>query len=189
MTYSELFLGRGIFNTVFYTDYPTQYTEIFGDTPATKLDAYAVLHFGDRETVVSITEDNYKDIVSSVIAVNVDGWVKQAKAMQAEYDVTKPTVQDRTLTEQTTTNETGNGTDTSADIPFNETDFSDRDKNTKQDEKNRTEERTTTEKISGVGSGKTISTEIEKELRLRRDIWRKNIIFALVNELTLDIYQ
>lgn len=189
MTYSELFLGRGIFNTVFYTDYPTQYAEIFGDTPATRLDAYAVLHFGDRETVVSINEDNYKDIVSSVIAVNLDSWIKQAKAMQAEYDVTKPTVQDRTLTEQTTTNETGNGTDTTSDVAFNETDFSDRDKSTKQDETNRTEEKTTTEKISGVGSGKSISSEIEKELALRRDIWRKNIIFALVNELTLDIYQ
>lgn len=189
MTYSELFLGRGIFSTVFQTDYPEQYTEIFGDTPATKLDAYTVLHFGDRETVLSINEDNYKDIVSSVIAVNVDGWLKQAKAMQAEYDVTKPTVQDRTLTEQTTTSETGNGTDTSSDVAFNETEFSDRDKSTKQDEKNRTEERTTTEKISGVGSNKSIPTEIEKELRLRRDIWRKNIIFALVKELTLDIYQ
>lgn len=188
MTYSELFLGRGIFGTVFYTDYPTQYADIFGDTPATKLDAYAVLHFGDRETVVSINEDNYKDIVSSVIAVNVDGWVKQAKAMQAEYDVTKPTVQDRTITESTTTNETGNGTDTSSDVAFNETDFTDRDKNTKQDETNRTEEKTTTENVSGMGS-KSISSEIEKELRLRRDIWRKNIIFALVNELTLDIYQ
>lgn len=189
MTYSELFLGRGIFSTVFQTDYPTQYADIFGDTQASTLDAYAVLHFGTREVLLSITEDNYKDIVSSVIAVNVDSWVRQAKAMKADYDVTNPTTQDRTVTEKTTTNETGNGTDTNSDIAFNDTDFSDRDKTTKQDETNRTEEKTTTENVSGVGAGKSIPAEVQKELLLRRDIWEKNIIFALVNELTLDIYQ
>lgn len=190
MTYSEIFTtGNGIFANVFKTDYPTEYEQIFGDTPAETLDTYALLNFGTRQVVQAVTADTYKEIVSSVIAVNVDGWVRQAQAMTAEYDVTNPTTQDRTTTEQVTTNETGNGTDTDADVAFNETDFSERDKKTTQDEKNRTEERTTTENVSGVGTGKSISTEIQKEIALRRDNWKKSIIFAIVNEFTIIIYE
>lgn len=189
MTYSEIFTGNGIFANVFKTDYPTEYEQIFGDTPAETLDTYALLNFGTRQVVQAVTADTYKDIVSSVIAVNVDGWTRQAQAMTAEYDVTNPTAQDRTTTEQITTNETGNGTDTSADVAFNDADFTDRDKKTTQDEKNRTEERTTTEKTSGVGTGKSISTEIQKEMTLRRDNWKKSIIFAIVNEITISVYE
>lgn len=189
MTYSEIFTGNGLFANVFKTDYPTEYEQIFGDTPAEKLDTYALLNYGTREVVQAVTKDTADAIVSSVIAVNIDGWVRQAQAMTAEYDVTTPTAQDRVITEQVTTNETGNGTDTGADVAFNEVDFTERDKKTTQDEKNRTEERTTTEKTSGVGTGKSIPTEIEKEMRLRRDNWKKSIIFAIVNEITINIYQ
>jgi hypothetical protein len=35
----------------------------------------------------------------------------------------------------------------------------------------------------------SVSGEIAKELQLRRDNWRKNIIFALVREITTSIYE
>ena len=75
MKYSELFTkGNGIFQTVFKTEYPTEYAAIFGDTDPTKLDAYALLMYGGKTVVSSITSDNASDVVSAVIAVNVQGW-------------------------------------------------------------------------------------------------------------------
>lgn len=61
MKYSELFTkGNGIFATVFKTEYPTEYSAIFGDTDPTKLDAYALLMYGGKTVVSSITSDKRK---------------------------------------------------------------------------------------------------------------------------------
>lgn len=190
MKYSELFTtGNGIFATVFKTEYPTEYAAIFGDTDPTKLDAYALLQFGDKTVVRSITTDNAKYAVSAVIAVNVQGWEKQAAAMLADYDVLTPVTGEIERTETVTLQESTDGTDTGANKAFNDTEFSDSERNTKQDERNRTESRKTTETSKGTGANKSISAEIEKEMLLRRDNWRKNIIFALVNEITTQIYE
>ncbi|MGC5352360.1 hypothetical protein ACPXAT_27395, partial [Klebsiella pneumoniae] len=74
-------------------------------------------------------------------------------------------------------------TETGANKAFNDTDFSDSGRKTAKDERNRTEKRQTTETSKGTGVNKSISTEIAKELRLRRDNWRINIIFTLIREL------
>ena len=190
MTYKELFgtAGNGIFASIFYADYPTQYAAIFGDTPAEKLALYSLTNFGQRTVIDAVTADTAHDIVSSVIAVNVQGWEKQAAAMLADYDVTNPTGETITRTESTTETETGNGTDTASNVPFNDNDFTDVDKQTQQETKNGTRETETTEKRTGIGANKNFSEAIAKEMELRRDNWRKNIIFAVVNEITLSIY-
>lgn len=186
MKYSELFTkDNGIFETVFKTEYPTEYAAIFGDTDPAKLDAYALLMYGGKTVVNSITSD----IVSAVIAVNVQGWEREAAAMSADYDVLTPVTGSVERTETVTLQESTDNTETGANKAFNDTDFSDSDRKTANDERNRTEERQTTETSKGTGASKSISTEIAKELQLRRDKWRKNIIFALVSELTTSIYE
>lgn len=187
MKYSELFTkGNGIFETVFKTEYPTEYAAIFGDTDPTRLDAYALLMYGGKTVAIS---DNASDIVSAVIAVNVQGWEREAAAMLADYDVLTPVTGSVERTETVTLQESTDNTETGANKAFNDTGFSDSDRKTANDERNRTEERQTTETSKGTGASKSISTEIAKELQLRRDNWRKNIIFALVRELTTSIYE
>lgn len=186
MKYSELFTkDNGIFATVFKTEYPTEYVAIFGDTDPTKLDAYALLMYGGKTVASNIT----RDVVSAVIAVNVQGWEREAAAMLADYDVLTPVTGSVERTETVTLQESTDNTETGANKAFNDTDFSDSDRKTANDERNRTEERQTTETSKGTGASKSISTEIAKELQLRRDNWRKNIIFALVRELTTSIYE
>ena len=190
MKYNELFTkGNGIFATVFKTEYPTEYAAIFGDTDPTKLDAYALLMYGSKTVASSITSENAKDIVSAVIAVNVQGWAREAAAMLAEYDVLTPVTGQIERTETITLQESTDNTETDADKAFNDTEFSDSDRKTANDARNRTESRKTTETSKGTGANKSFSTEIEKELRLRRDNWKKSIIFALVNEITTSIYE
>lgn len=190
MKYSELFTkGNGIFATVFKTGYPTEYAAIFGDTDPAKLDAYALLMYGGKTVVSSITSDNASDVVSAVIAVNVQGWEREAAAMLADYDVLTPVTGQVERTETVTLQESTDNTETGANKAFNDTDFSDSDRKTANDERNRTEERQTTETSKGTGASKSISSEIAKELQLRRDNWRKNIIFALVSEITTTIYE
>lgn len=189
MKYSELFTeGNGIFTTVFKAGYPTEYAAIFGDTDPTKLDAYALLQFGGKTLVSSINAANASDVVSAVIDVYIQGWVREAAAMLAEYDVITPVTGEIERTETVTLQESTDNTETGANVAFNDTGFSDSDRKTAQDARNRTESRKTTETSKGTGASKSISLEIEKELRLRRDNWKKNIIFALVREITTSIY-
>lgn len=190
MKYNELFTkGNGVFATVFNTEYPTEYAAIFGDTDPNKLDAYALLMYGGKTVASSITSDNARDIVSAVIAVNVQGWQREAAAMLADYDVLTPVTGQNERTETVTLQESMDNTETGADKAFNDTDFSDSDRKTANDTRNRTESHKTTETSKGTGASKSISTEIEKELQLRRDNWKKSIIFALVKEITTSIYE
>lgn len=124
MKYSELFTkGNGIFATVFKTEYPTEYTAIFGDTDPTKLDAYALLMYGGKTLASSITGDNARDVVSAVIAVNVQGWEREAEAMLADYDVLTPVTGQVERTETLTLQESTDNTETGANKAFNDTDF------------------------------------------------------------------
>lgn len=190
MKYNEIFTkDNGIFATVFNAEYPTEYAAIFGETEPEKLDAYALLMYGDKTIVSSITSDNVKDIVSAVIAINVQGWEREAAAMLVYYDVPTPVISKIERTETITLQEGTNNTETGSNKAFNDTDFSDSDLKTVADERNRTEGRKTTETHMGTGANKSISSEIAKELQLRRDNWRKNIIFALVREIITSIYE
>ena len=190
MKYSELFTtGTGVFSTVFNDEYPNQYAEIFGDIDPKQLDVYALLQYGNKTVVNSITSDNASDVVSAVIAINLQGWQREAAAMLADYDVLTPVTGQVERAETVTLQENTDNTETGANKAFNDTEFSDSDQRVANDEKNRTESRKTTETSKGTGASKSISTEIAKELSLRRDNWRKNIIFAIIKEITTSIYE
>ena len=190
MKYSELFTtGTGVFSTVFNAEYPNQYAEIFGDIDPKQLDVYALLQYGNKTVVNSINAENANDVVSAVIAINLQGWQRQASAMLADYDVIKPITGEIERMEEVTTQENTDNTETGANKAFNDTEFSDSDQRVANDERNRTESRKTTETSKGTGASKSISTEIAKELQLRRDNWRKNIIFAIIKEITTSIYE
>ena len=103
------------------------------------LDVYAVMTFGNKLLSDSITADNYKDIVSSVITVNVAGWVKQAEAMTAEYDVLKPVTREVNRTETRTTDETSESENLMSDKVYNDTDFNQNNKENETGSKNKTE--------------------------------------------------
>lgn len=190
MKYNEVFTeGHKIFTDVFKTEYADAYTAIFGDTQPEKLDTYALMNFAGKDMLSVLTPDNVNEFVTALIAVHVQGWQREAAAMLAEYDVTKPITGDITRHETVTSEETNNGTDTRADKAFNDTDFSDHDKTTTDGGKTGNETREISETRSGTGEGKSISSEIAKEMQLRLDKWRKNIIFAIVNELAISIYE
>lgn len=186
MKYKELFTAdNGLFAKIFAVDFAAQYEVIFGNVQPSKVDAYTSMMYGERTLVSAVTSDS-ANIVSAVIALNVDEWVRQAETMTAKYDVTLPVTGEIERTETITAQETTDGTETGANVPFNDTAFTDVDKDSKQDEKNRNETRTVNETRSGTN--RSIPDEISKELKLRQDNWRKNIIFALVSEITISIY-
>lgn len=190
MKFKELFTtDNGIFGTVFSPDFPDEYQKIFGDALPKKLDVYAVMTFGNKLLSDSITADNYKDIVSSVITVNVAGWVKQAEAMTAEYDVLKPVTSEVNRTETRTTDETSESENLMSDKVYNDTDFNQNNKENETGSKNKTETVTVSDIESGNGTNKNISENIQKEIELRKINFRKNIIFALLQEITLSIYE
>lgn len=189
MKLKELFtIGNGIFEKWFKPENPTEYAKIFGDIDPRKLDVYTLLNYGEKEVFPTLNQTNVSDIVSAVIAINVLQWVKQAEAYQTQYDLLNPVQSERSVTETKDSNETGNGTNTDANKAFNESDFSDSAKETISDTSTRSESVTRKETITGLGN-KNVTDELRKEIEFRRTNYRKNIIFAVVSELTLQIYE
>lgn len=192
MKLSEVFEdGKGIFATVFKPNYPVQYAAIFGDVDPNVMDGYVTYMYGDKTLIAKITTETAASVVNSVISLQVDNWVKQAKAFTAEYDVTKPILSQTDSKKTVTIDETTGTNKKDADKAFNDTAFTENNETTSDTNKNRTE--TTSDNVSltglGTSSSKSISTEIIKEIELRRDNWKKSVIFAIVNEITSSIYE
>ena len=189
MKFKELFTAdNGIFGTVFRPKFQPEYLVIFGTVPPKTLDTYAFMNFGNKMLSDSITVDNYKDIVSSVITVNVAGWVKQAEAMSAEYDVLKPVTREVNRTDTRTTDETSESENIMADKVYNDTNFNQNNKENETGSKNRTETVSRKDIERGIGINKNIAENIQKEIELRKISFKKNIIFALLQEITINIY-
>lgn len=190
MKFNELFTtGNGIFETIFQPDFPDDFSQIFGDTLAKSLDLQATMLYGNRLLLDAVTTETYRDIVTSVISMNVSNWVKQAKTMNSEYDVLKPVIHEINRTETRTTDETNESENTTSEKVYNDTEFNENNKEHGTGTNNKTETVTVTDTESGIGSNKNISETIQKEMMLRAINWKKNIIFALVKEITIDIYE
>lgn len=189
MKYKELFTpDKGIFATIFKPNYPEQYGVIFGQTIPQVYDVLAVLQCGNKTLVEAVTPDTYNEIVSAVIAVNVDNWVKAANAMLTEYNALQPVKREVTRQTNGKDNETANDSTTDSRKAFNDTDFSPDSKGTSETEKTRVTEQTTVESVTGIGEAKETTDILRKEFAFRLDKWRESIIFAVVNEITISIY-
>lgn len=190
MKYKELFTpDKGIFATIFKPNYPEQYRVIFGQTIPQVYDVLAVLQCGNKTLVEAVTPDTYNEIVTAVIAVNVDNWVKAANAMLAEYNALQPVKREVTRQTNGKDNETANDSTTDSRKAFNDTDFSPDSKGTAETEKTRVTEQTTVESVTGIGEAKETTDILRKEFAFRLDKWRESIIFAVVNEITISIYE
>ena len=180
--------GNGIFNAVFKPDFAAAYTTIFGDNDPEILDTFVSLTYGQRTVQYAVTPANYKSFLHGVIALHVNEWTRQAKALALEYDILQPTATTTTRDETTTAKETNGGTSVNASVPYQSNGFVDTDKTTTDGDTARDETHKTTETTTGLGVGKSFADEIKKEVRLRETEWKKSIIFAIVNEITLSIY-
>lgn len=180
----------GIFNDVFQPTFADDYKVIFGNTIPQTLDIVISLCYGDKPVTTKVSEmsaDDFKQAVQGIIALNVDGWKRAAKTMVTDYDVVKPVIRETTRTETGDENETNNDVTTGSQKAFNDTEFSDDTKDTANNTRERKSNNTVTETVTGTGS-RNISDTVEKEMQIRLDNWRKNIIFAIVREITKDIY-
>lgn len=188
MKVKDLFyIDNGIFSTIFSTEFATAYKTIFGDVLPQSMDVYVLKTFGEKTLINYLTPDNYKDVVNSVIALNVDGWTKQAELMQKEFDILNPTISETTTTENTGATQTDTGESIASNKVYNDTDFNQNSK----DNDNRQTERKETKSVSSVtkGLGNTdVISAIKKEISFRLQNWRKSITFALINEITTEIY-
>ena len=190
MKYNELFTSdKGIFATIFKPNYPEQYGVIFGQTIPQTYDVLASFKCGDKTLNKSVTIDNYKDIVSAVIAMNVDNWVKAANVMLKDYDALKPIKREITRQTNGNNNETSNDSTTDNTKAFNDTEFSPNSKGTSESAKTYTNEQKVVESVVGIGERKNTSDILQKEFEFRLEKWRESIIFAIVNEITISVYE
>ena len=190
MKYNELFTpDKGIFATIFKPNYPVQYGVIFGQTIPQTYDVLASFKCGDKTLVDAVTIDTYKDIVSAVIAMNVDNWVKAANVMLKDYDALKPIKHEVTRQTNGNNNETVNDSTTNNSKAFNDTEFSPDSKGTSESTKSYTNAQTVVESVTGIGENKDTTDILQKEFAFRLEKWRESIIFAIVNEITLSVYE
>ena len=190
MKYNELFTSdKGIFATIFKPNYPEQYGVIFGQTIPQTYDVLASFKYGDKTLVNAVTIDTYKDIVSAVIVMNVDNWVKAANIMLTEYNALKPIKREVTRQTNGNNNETSNDSTTDNHKAFNDTEFSPDSKGTTESTKSYTNEQTVIESVTGIGERKNTADILQKEFEFRLEKWRESIIFAIVNEITISVYE
>ena len=168
--------------------YPDTYKALFGPIDPMILDTNVCLMYGGRDLVSSFTNDTAVSIVKSVIIVNADSWVKQANALNIDYDLLQPVTGKQVTTISESVDETNTGTDTKQSTTFNDSTFGDDERNEQTGTGNRKAEKTQSIENSGIGSGKTISEIISKEIELRKKSLQKQVINDLLNELILSIY-
>lgn len=184
-----LTVDNGIFQTVFQTEFPDEFTNIFGTTSAKSLDIQVVKMYGNRTLLACVTPDNYKEFVRAIIEMNVDNWVKCANAMNAEYNVLNPVIRETNRTETRETDETNNSENVESEKVYNDTEFNENNKSNESGTANKTETVTYKNTESGIGSNKNISETIQKEMTLRAINWKNSIIFALIKEIIIDLYE
>ena len=121
--------------------------------------------------------------------MNVDNWVKAANVMLTDYNALKPIKREVTRQTNGNNNETANDSTTDNSKAFNDTEFSPDSKGTSESTKSYTTEQTIVESVTGIGERKNTTDILQKEFAFRLEKWRESIIFAIVNEITLSVYE
>lgn len=168
--------------------YPDIYKALFGDTDPMLLDTNVSMLYGGRELISMFTNETAVPIVKSIIVVNAEGWVKQANALNIDYDLLQPVTGKQVTTISENVDETNNGTDTKQSTTFNDSDFGNDERNEQTGTGNRKSEKSQSVESSGIGSSKSISEIISEEINLRKKSLQKQVINALMNDLLLSIY-
>ena len=188
MKYKELFTeGNGLFAKYFYPDFMGEYQTIFARTEPETLDAVAAFKYGNRTLSEGLAAATAAPVLRGIISMRLGDWLKQAEAMTTEYNAVTPTTAKVTKTENRNTSEHGMDITRNTERAFNDDGFTDGELDTSNHDKTRTETFTsTTEQLGTTGN---VSENVVKEMELRRNKWQEKIIFALVSEITLDIYE
>lgn len=185
MLFKELFIGNNqLFSVIFKERYPEIYVEIFGET---KPDTFALVKFGNRTVLDSLTEANCKDITGAVLDMCVDTFKSQFEVFTKKYDFLKPVLQSTSSDKTVTVSESNTDGITKSDKAFNDDGFNDDSKEDKTEAKNRTE--TEAYMIERTGFNGNVTQAMLDEYRARLMNVREDIINTLVNYLTLSIYQ
>lgn len=186
MTYYDIFKDKGVFAIISEKD-NGNFSALFGSQTAEQLDQYAMLQFAGKTVISAINADNKEEMIEAIWTLNAAAYKKQLDVLATTYNVTEPLQSKREVTENVADTATDDNTETGANKAFNDTDFSDSERtvNTGTNETNRT--RTYTETVTGNGA-KSLSDEIMKEFELKKINLQKMVIFAVVREITLDVY-
>ena len=178
---------HGLFTEVFKVNFTTEYAAIFGEMDSVGLDTLVLLNYSERECINTITQDNANEYIKNIIALSVSNWVRVASAYNAQYDVLNPIQQQTTREDKTTENANNNNTNVTSNKPYNATDFVEYDKDSTTYDNTRTNDVTSTQKVVGLGS-KSPTDELKKEISFRLKNWRESIIFAIISDITKQIY-
>ena len=189
MLINELFINtNGLFEKIFKPIFPTLYVSIFGDDDPKMIDRYLSSKYGNRTLFDAITNETANDIVTSIITLKFNEWQKQVQVFNNEYDVLNPVSSKETVTYNNTVEETGNNNTTDLSKSFNDGDFADDTKQQRDTTGNKKETGTKTNTKSGVSTSIPVSEIIQKEIDLRKNNFKTQVVQEIVNELTIDIY-
>lgn len=189
MIINELFTDtNGLFEKIFKPIFPTLYVSIFGNDDPKIIDRYLSTKYGNRTLFDAITNETANDIVISIITLKFDEWQRQVQVFNNEYDVLHPVSSKETVTYDNSVEETGNNNTIDLSKTFNDGDFGNDTKQQRDTTGNRHETGTKTNTKSGVPNSLPVSEIIQKEIDLRKNNFKTQVVKEIVNELTMDIY-
>lgn len=189
MRYKDLFTAdNGVMTQVFKKFFPELYTTCFNVTTPAKLDTWIYINYGDRNLLETVTSDTLNDFVSAVITINADKWTNVVALLSKQYDCLNPTVKTVTTTKKAITATTEAKENINAQKTFNDEQFNDGERNQANGNGQRQDDESATSSENGVGFGTLNSVVIQKEKELREKEYRKDIIYELINEITVQIY-
>ena len=189
MKYKELYKSGGLFTDVFESEYPDAYADIFIDTPSFIIDAYSLTKYGEREVIRAINDENKNTLISSIIAVNLHAWIKQAGALGEEYDLLRPLIREMESLEETERDEDISNDIIHSNKYFNDLDYEDGRKENRSNSTGRQERKTFTSTERGSSYPKPVSAIIKEEIELREYNIKLKVIKDLIDEITLSIYK
>lgn len=182
-----------IFNTVgiaaiFAENFATDFANFFADTTAAAVDNFILHKYGNRILQSDIDSENAAATVCAVISVNLQTWQKIHGALTAQYNAAQSLNETTTKTGNVQHENTNTETQTDSAKAFNDTEFVS-DTQTAQSYNGLTTDRyNVTETKTAVDGNAVQNVSREIDLRRRNNL-QLQIIYEIINEICLTIYQ
>lgn len=185
MKYSELFNDGGtlLFSGIFKERYPDIYAEIFADTLP---DTFAMIQYGNREIIESMTPENVKGYCGAILDMCADSFKSRWDTFSKKYDFLKPVVSSVESEKTISVNEMNTNGKVKADKAFNDSDFVNDSKEDQTNDRDKTEKETGT--VTQTGFTGNVTEAMLNEYRARLLKVREEIVKDLVSYITLSIY-